>query len=398
MRVIGKNIDPLGAGSVSLIMQENDDMWHAYNLLSKGDAIKAVTYRKIKEESKTGSVVTTKRKLNLVIKVDRIDYDTEGPSLRISGISASENKYMQLGQHHTIELELNLAFTIYKKKWDELHLERLDLASNPEANCELAAIVMEQGLAHICLITNTSAVIKSKVEAHIPRKLKAAFAMDKAVEKFFKQCSISITQHINFEKIKNFLIASPGFTKDQFFQYLESTKPPWFDRAKVVLAHSSSGEKVALIDTLNDPLVKERISSSQFSQDMDKVEEFFLVLNKDPNRAVYGIKDVETSARQQAVNQLFISDSTLRRHKVQEREKIIQIIKVVKEHGGEVYTLSSIHIAGERINQLSGIAALLRFPVYDLQENEESSEEHEDEITFYDTTLDPSLSQVDEEN
>ena len=83
---------------------------------------------------------------------------------------------------------------------------------------------------------------------------------------------------------------------------------------------------------------------------------------------------------------------------MQEREKIIQIIKVVKEHGGEVYTLSSIHIAGERINQLSGIAALLRFPVYDLQENEESSEEHEDEITFYDTTLDPSLSQVDEEN
>jgi protein pelota len=397
MRVLAKNIDELGNGSVGIIMQEDDDMWHAFNLIHKGDAIKAVTFRKIKEESKTGSVVTTKKKLTLVIKVERIDYDTDGPSLRISGVSASENKYMQLGQHHTIELELNLPFTLYKRKWDELHLERLDLASNPEASCELAAIVMESGLANICLITNTSAVVKSRVEAHIPRKLKAAFSLDKALEKFFKQCSISITQHINFEKIKNLLIASPGFTKDQFFQYLTSTKPPWFDKDKVILAHSSSGEKIGLIDTLNDPLVKERISSNQFSQEMDLVEEFFLTLNKDPNRAVYGLIDVETSASQQAVQQLFISDSTLRKHKVHEREKILEVIRSVKKNGGEVHTLSSIHIAGERINQLSGIAALLRFPVYDLQENEESSAE-EDEVQFFDTTLDPTLTLEDDEN
>ena len=43
--------------------------------------------------------------------------------------------------------------------------------------------------------------------------------------------------------------------------------------------------------------------------------------------------------------------------------------------------MSSLHVAGERLNQLSGIAALLRFPIDDLQENESSSDK-EDEIKF----------------
>ena len=288
---------------------------------------------------------------------------------------------MQLGQHHTMELNLNATFSIYKTCWDELHKERIEMACNPEVSCEVAAIVMEQGIAHICLVTNTSAVVKSKVESHIPRKLKGASGHDKALEKFFEKCVISISQHLNFDNIKSLLIASPGFTKDQFLTYLQTYKPGWFNPNNIILAYASIGEKIALQDTLSDPEVKQKLSNSKFSQDMESIEEFFLVLSKEPNRAVYCLKDVETSAKQQAISSLFISDSTLRKHRIAERQKIIEIIKSVKENGGTVSTLSSLHVAGERLNQLSGIAALLRFPIYDLQENESSSD-REDEIQF----------------
>ena len=381
MRVLNQKIDEFGYGFVTLKMEESDDMWHAYNLISRGDAVKGQTFRKVKEESKTGSVVSSKKRIVLFLKVEKIDYEIEGPSLRVSGVSASENQYMQIGQYHTIELTLNMVFSIYKKNWDELHRERLEMASNPEVSCEVAAIVMEQGLAHICLITNTAAVVKVKVEAHIPRKLKGAQGLDKALEKFFEKCVNSLTQHLNFENIKSLLIASPGFTKDQFLQYLQAHKPPWFESQSIILAHASSGEKIALQDTLADPEVKMKLSNSKFSHDMDAIEEFFLVLSKEPNRAVYSLKDVETSAKQQAISELFISDATLRKHRIVERQKIIEIMKSVRENGGNVNTLSSLHVAGERLNQLSGIAALLRFPVYDLQDNENSSE-NEDEVVF----------------
>jgi protein pelota len=381
MRLLGRVIDDQGYGHINVIMDENDDMWHAYNLISRGDAVKTLTFRKIKEESKTGSVVNTKKKINLLLKIQTIDYEPDGPSLRVSGVSASENKFMQLGQHHTISLVLKQSFMIYKKCWDELHLERLQMACDPAVSCEIAAIVIEQGLAHICLVTNTSAIVKSRVESHIPRKLKGASGHDKATEKFFEKCVVSITQHLNFNTIKSFLIAGPGFTKDLFLQYLEVQKPPWFSIEKIILAHASSGEKIALNDTLSDPIVKQKLNNLKFTQDMDSIEEFFLVLSKEPNRAVYCLKDVETSAKQQAISALFISDSTLRKHRPLDRQKIIEIIKSVKENGGTVNTLSSLHIAGERLNQLSGIAALLRFPVYDLEENQLSSED-EAEIEY----------------
>ena len=51
---------------------------------------------------------------------------------------------------------------------------------------------------------------------------------------------------------------------------------------------------------------------------------------------MYCLKDVETSAKQQAISSLFISDSTLRKHRIAERQKIIEIIKPVKENGETV--------------------------------------------------------------
>ena len=73
------------------------------------------------------------------------------------------------------------------------------------------------------------------------------------------------------------LIASPGFTKDQFLTYLQTYKPGWFNPNNIILAYASIGEKIALQDTLSDPEVKQKLSNSKFSQDMESIEEFFLV-------------------------------------------------------------------------------------------------------------------------
>jgi protein pelota len=42
----------------------------------------------------------------------------------------------------------------------------------------------------------------------------------------------------------------------------------------------------------------------------------------------------------------------------------------VKDGGGEALVFSSMHISGEQLNQLSGIAAILRFPLPDLEDAE----------------------------
>ena len=50
------------------------------------------------------------------------------------------------------------------------------------------------------------------------------------------------------------------------------------------------------------------------------------------------------------------------------------LVDAVRGAGGEALVFSSMHVSGEQLNQLSGIAAILRFPLPDLEEQEFSVE------------------------
>lgn len=45
MKLKFKEINKDGSGSIGLIPDEAEDMWHAYNLISKGDSVRATTVR-----------------------------------------------------------------------------------------------------------------------------------------------------------------------------------------------------------------------------------------------------------------------------------------------------------------------------------------------------------------
>lgn len=75
-------------------MEGDDDIWHAYNIIARGDLIRTTTLRKIKEESKTGSVVNLKKKIVVLLRIMEIDYDGDASTLRISGVNVGENSYI----------------------------------------------------------------------------------------------------------------------------------------------------------------------------------------------------------------------------------------------------------------------------------------------------------------
>ncbi len=76
----------------------------------------------------------------------------------------------QMGQYHSIELTLNKPFTISKTNWDAIYLDRIRLACDPAQSAEIAAVIMQQGLAHVCLLTTHMTVVRAKIEIPIPKK------------------------------------------------------------------------------------------------------------------------------------------------------------------------------------------------------------------------------------
>ena len=77
MKLVHKSLERDGAGSVTLVPEESEDMWHAFNLIQEGDAVRASTVRKVVNESATGSRTADKVRTTLTVQVENIDFDTQ---------------------------------------------------------------------------------------------------------------------------------------------------------------------------------------------------------------------------------------------------------------------------------------------------------------------------------
>ncbi|XP_077297896.1 pelota mRNA surveillance and ribosome rescue factor [Arctopsyche grandis] len=385
MKLVHRYLDKDGVGSISLIPEESEDMWHAYNLIAEGDIVTSSTFRKVQNESATGSSTSSRVRTILTIKVENIDFDTQACALRLKGRNVQDNQYVKMGAYHTLHLELNRKFTLQKQLWDSVSLERIDMAVDVAQNADVAAVVMQEGLAFVCLITNSMTLVRSKIDVTIPRKRKGLVQdHEKGLGKFYEAVMQAILRHINFQVVKCILIASPGFVKDQFVEYMfqqavkTDNKLLLENKNKFMVIHSSSGFKHALKEVLQDPAVVARISDTKAAGEVRAIEAFYTILQTEPSKAFYGKKHVESAKEAQAIETLLISDKLFRCQDVALRKEYVSLVDSVKEYGGEVKIFSSMHISGEQLDQLTGVAAILRFPMPELEDSDQEDQDDSD--------------------
>ena len=58
-----------------------------------------------------------------------------------------------------------------------------------------------------------------------------------------------------------------------------------------------------------------------------------------------------------------VTDTLFKSCDVATRQRYVRLTESVKEHGGKVRIFSSLHVSGEQLAMVGGIAAILRFPV-----------------------------------
>lgn len=413
MKLITKKIDPHGEGFIKLIPQEPEDMWHAYNLIVKGDVLEATTFRKVMKVTSTGSTSSDKVKMNMYLLVEviihlliifqhlfsifcdiihtnsshiihkihilfiftylifiiewitfiktlfytqKILFDAKSSTIRISGRNRTECAEIKIDARHTIELDLNRAFSIHKKYWDPIALERVRDACDPSKTADVAAVVMEPGLAHICLITETMTIVKSKIEKTIPKKRKdfgIQSGHDKALETFFGMVRDGLLKSIDFNVVKCVILASSGFIKDSFYDFmfkksLDTNKVLIENKSKFLLIHSSSGHMISLREILDDPAAQAKIADSKAAGEAKVLQEFFDVMKENPDRAVYGVRHVEVAHEQGAIKELLLLDALFRSPDIELRKKYVAFVESVKRSGAKVFIFSSLHPSGQR--------------------------------------------------
>lgn len=81
---------------MTLIPEENEDMWHAYNLVGVGNYVRSSTVRKVQQETVTGSSSSNRVRTTLTIQVETVDFDTQACVLRLKGRNVSENQFVKV--------------------------------------------------------------------------------------------------------------------------------------------------------------------------------------------------------------------------------------------------------------------------------------------------------------
>ena len=380
MRVLRRAIaEKDGAGSVTMVPDDEEDIWHAYNLVNVGDRVETTAIRKVVRETATGSTSSSKVHTSLVIAVDRVQYDGDTGAIRVSGTNVRENPFVKLGAHHTLELERGRKFTLEKVTWDTIALERVETAADLGRDAEVAAVVMQPGLAHVCLITGHMTLIKAKVELALPRKRASSVGHDKALDRFYALVTEALLRHVDFGVVKCVLVASPGFLKDDWWRHTmdeaarAQEKVLLKNRTKFMLCHASSGHKRALSEVLAQPAVAAQVADTKAGDEVRALERFFELLASDQDRACFGAKHVREADAQRAVETLLLTDALFKSPDFAARRQWVDLVESVRASGGRVLIFSSAHVSGEQLGQLTGVAALLRFPL-PLEDDDDASE------------------------
>ncbi|KAG8533659.1 uncharacterized protein KY384_001400 [Bacidia gigantensis] len=395
MRLIKQSIDPrTTAGSITLYPEDPEDMWFTYNLLRPGDLLRASALRRVTTESTTGSTSSQRVHMTLLIRVTALDFDMQASQLHVSGRIAEETKHTKVGQFHTLDLELNRNFTVEKKEgWDSVARALVSEACDPVKSAEVWVVVMQEGLANIALLTGQRTVHRQKVEVGVPKKRGVGRQgdHDKGLERFYAVTMETLLRQIGDlgpegGQVKPVLLASPGFTAQGFLKYVMETAQRKGDKALLarrdsfVVAHSASGYMHALDEVLKSPEVLARLKDTKYARETKVMDEFKTLLRKDDGRAWYGPREVEQAVEKGAVGRgggvLLIIDDLFRAQDVAKRKRWVGLVDRVRDdEGGEVRILSGTHDSGKQLEALGGIAAILTFPLEDLDDDAEDEGE-----------------------
>lgn len=334
----------------------------------------------------TGKKKTTEL-IKLRLRIVSSEFEPQHEFLRYKGITTEDesgraNVDIPLGKYFSFTVDYKYPFTLLKYDYNNFVAKQLKEACNLESRSDIAAIVLQEGIAHICLLSSFSTILKNKIEYSLPKKKRGTDVakFDEKVEKFYKATYESMKRHFDFAQLKVILLCSPGFYAKTLFDKIlsyaqeEQNKTILANKSRFLVAHCSTGYLQGINEVLKNPAYGSRLQDAKNSKEALVMDEFLQHLNDDDFKAWYGEAEVTKASEMGAIDTLLVTDGLLRSDNLNVRKKCVGITQDVERAGGSVVVFSSLHSSGEELDRLTGLACILKFPIPDLDEFSEEDE------------------------
>jgi len=191
---------------------------------------------------------------------------------------------------------------------------------------------------------------QANIESHKSGK---QFDSEAVENRYFSE----ILEKIKESKAKHVVIAGPGFTKNKFENFLKEKGR--LDMQLFFAATNSVG-KTGLQELLKAEALSKVVQDMQLVKETKLVESFLAELGRDTGLAEYGFEQVQKAVEAGAVKQLMVADKFL----LLNREKAEKLMEQAEKMKGEVHLINAEHEAGEKLLNMGGIAALLRYRIH----------------------------------
>ncbi|SCW02601.1 LAFE_0F10176g1_1 [Lachancea fermentati] len=366
---------------LTLLPQDKEDLFTLYNIINTDDEVifkKMITSKADESSKKTTDLV------RLRLKIISSDFEPQHEFLRYKGVttvddSGKANIDVPIGKFFSFTVDYKYPFTLIKEDFNSYVSKLLNDSCNVEGRSDIAAVVLQEGISHICLLSSFTTILKNKVEYSLPKKKRSTdiAKFDEKTEKFYKATYNSMKRHFDFDKLKLIILCSPGFYAKTLFEKVleyaqaEQEKTILNNRSKFLVAHCSTGYLQGIDEVLKNPAYASKLQDAKNSKEALVMDTFLTHLNEDDYKAWYGEAEVTKASAMGAIDTLLITDSLLRADDVNIRKKSLELVKEVEATGGKVFVFSSLHNSGEELEKLTGLACILKFPVPDLDEDED---------------------------
>ncbi len=353
----------LKEGCVTVSIETLDDLWHLYNIVMPGDQVTSRTIRRVRvgdDDSRKHESV--RRPMNLVLRVDDVAFHSFSNRVRVKGaILSGPEDLVSIGSFHTFNIEIGTIITICKGHWPEYLLKRLGEAERSQARPVTLLITIDDSSCEVFLIADYGIQEAVTIRASVSRKRGDPREYDTTMTDFFADVLIAIRAQLEQRSIGLIVIAGPGFVKERFRDYLVGAS---IKNLPNVIAEGTSTIGIpAAKEILYRGVISTAITELKIEQETRLMEELITHIAKGDGLGTYGEHEVETAAEYGAIAHLLITDIRLRQGDDQQRRRLDELIHKTEQTHGTFHVVSVEHPAGDQLQSLGGIAALLRFRI-----------------------------------
>ncbi len=346
MRLLEENAD---RNSISVLVQNMDDLWYIHNILSAGDRVRmTVLRRQDKQDDMTRSKEQSRKPITLTVEVEDVEFQEFSSKIKVLG-KIVEGKEGLVGEHQSFMIGMEDTFELVKEKWSQEQSEMLREGVESEFGQGYCFVTLDDEDASVFVLRAYGIQKMGRINAGKAGKdYESAYSEKEYLNEVIKTVRTSISQEMPV------IVLGAGFTREKLVSSFKSD-PAFADRQIFSFATSRSDEG-AVYEFLSKEESEKIFSASRIVTETRLLDTFFRNLKKN-DLAAYGVASVKEALAAGAVEDLILTEEKFRSRESR------QLLELAKNYGSRVHVFSVHDDAGLSVKKFGGYCAILRFPV-----------------------------------